>query len=310
MIMQNVHIPVLKDEVISELIGTSGAGLRVFDGTLGGGGHTVAMLETGARVWCCDLDQSAIDAFLARQGSYYQEQVMVEHSSFARYIQRFEDEYFDAILLDLGYSSNQLATSGRGFSYQNNDELFDLRYNDDTGDAVMSKIRQLANANQLIKILFTNSGETLSRPIGTALFDARNSIKTVGDAVRVITGIIPPAFARKTNAALSRIWQALRIWVNDEFGALDAFLAVAPLKLKPGGRLGIIAFHSLEDKLITNRFRKLSKPVDIDDFGNKKHYFELITKHPIVPTAEEIEANVRSRSALFRVLQKSESDPS
>lgn len=302
--MPNIHTSVLKTEVIRELIGESGAGMRVFDGTLGGGGHTVAMLETGARVWSSDLDQSAIDAFLEHQGSYWQEQVMVEHSSFAAFIARFEDGYFDAILLDLGYSSNQLAESGRGFSYQNLEEGFDLRYNTDTGESVIQKIRHLRDANALIKILFNNSGETLARPIGTALFAARNELKTVGDAVTIISAVIPVAFSRKTNGVLSRIWQALRIWVNDEFAALETFLAIAPHKLKPGGKLGIIAFHSLEDKIITQTFRLLAHPVDIDDFGNKAQYFKLITKKPIVPSEQEIEINVRSRSALFRVLEK------
>lgn len=124
------------------------------------------------------------------------------------------------------------------------------------------------------------------------------------EMVDVVISVIPAVALKRKNQILSRVWQALRIWTNDEFASLESFIVKAKDKLKIGGRLVVVSFHSLEDKIVTNYFRQLSKAVTEDIYGNKEYDFKIINARPIVPTSLEIENNPRSRSAVMRVLER------
>lgn len=282
--------------------------LRLFDGTLGGGGYTSRFLQQGWQVFACDLDVAAIANF--RATSQCAASCTLKQANFANYIQEFPDSFFDGIVLDLGFSSNQLAFGRRGFSYQSTQDPFDLRYDTSSGQPVWQKILQLPNAYALQKILYGYSGETLSQPLASALYQLlqqKRSCLTVAAVVAGLTGAIPARFRHRRNAILSRIWQALRIWTNSELESLKLFLNLAPSKLRPGGRLAIVCFHSLEDKIVTHTMRQLARPQVVDDFGNKLQTFQLLTRKAIVPSAAEVATNRRSRSARLRVLERCQS---
>ncbi len=301
---QNQHIPVLITQIvkiIKEKLDFTKE-LIIFDGTFGGGGYSQIFLQHNWTVFACDLDLSVIENYNINKPS----SLTLKHTNFADYIQVFDDSFFDVIVLDLGFSSNQLAASQRGFSYLNDEDPFDLRYNQTQGQNVWQKIRSLKTPLELQKIIYTYSGESLSKRIAENLFNLaqKKDFITVGKVVESIQKIIPAKFSHQTNSILSRVWQALRVWTNDEFGSLERFLKVAPNKVKVGGLIMIVSFNSLEDKIVTKFMRQISKPIEVDSFGNKTQNFELLSKKPIKPSPQEIETNVRSRSAMLRVLQK------
>jgi 16S rRNA (cytosine1402-N4)-methyltransferase len=298
--MENVHVPVLLDEVIDSLNIETGS--IYMDGTLGGGGHTSAILDKGGIVYASDADINAVN--LAKQ-NINSDKLFIKAGNFADVIREYDENYFDGILLDLGFSSNQLEASGRGFSYLQPDERFDLRYDDNVGESVYTKISRTKSDAELGKIIYEYSGETLSMRIARPLFELIKNNKNivVSQVVEAITSAIPRQFYPKRNAIYSRVWQALRIWTNDEMSSLDKFLQIAPTKLKKSGVLSIITFHSLEDKVVMKQFRTISKPFVLDTFGNTVKNFE-VSKSEGKPTAKEIEDNPRSRSARLRVLTK------
>ena len=302
--LTNSHVPVLLDKII-EIIQISfrpAINLMVFDGTFGGGGYTSRFLNLGWQVFACDLDSLAKNYLPGdKSGHFHFEQV-----NFADYILTFPNNFFDLIVLDLGFSSNQLAYSQRGFSYFNSEEILDLRYNTQTGLSAWEKIRSLPSSRDLQKILYAYSGESLSARLADPLYNLAKNYPnlTVGQVVGELVKFIPKKFIRHKPAIFSRVWQALRIWVNDEFGSLERFLSQAPAKLKPQGLLMIVCFHSLEDKMVTKFMRNLAQPKEIDAFGNKKRFFQLLTSKAITPDQTEISQNSRSRSAGLRVLQK------
>jgi 16S rRNA (cytosine1402-N4)-methyltransferase len=300
--MNNIHVTVLKQEVLEFCPANSRI---VLDGTLGGGGHTLGLLGLGADVISSDLDSGAIELF---QTSLTKEQLghwKPIHASFDDALKQQPDESLDYIIADLGFSSNQLELVGRGFSYLQRDELLDLRYDAESGEPAWKKLYKM-QPEPLAKILFEYSGEKLSRKIAEQIIEAKKLTEqlTVGEVADAIESVIFEKLKYKTNGILSRIWQALRIWTNDEFVHLAKFLELAPAKLKTGGRIAIISFHSLEDKLVTKNFRTLARPLVLDDYGNTAQRFALLTKEAVVPTQAELDNNPRSRSAMLRVLEK------
>jgi len=302
--LANSHAPVLLDKIINiiQMNFQPPNDLVVFDGTFGGGGYTSRFLELGWQVFACDLDPLAKNYLPDGESSCFH----FEQNNFADYIFTFPDSFFDVIVLDLGFSSNQLAYSQRGFSYFNSEEVLDLRYNPYMGLSAWEKIRSLPSSRDLQKILYQYSGEILSSRLADPLYNLAKKYPnlTVGQVVTELTKAIPKKWMRRKPAIFSRIWQALRIWVNDEFGSLEKFLNIAPSKLKPSGLLMIVCFHSLEDKLVTSFMRHMAKPQEIDEFGNKQQTFKLLTRKAITPEVVEISQNNRSRSAGLRVLQK------
>lgn len=295
----NVHVPVLLEGVMSVINNEFGeSSLTVFDGTLGGGGYSRRFLESGFTVFGSDLDKDVVDTLNEGLGDKSFE---ARHGNYSEIITEFDDNFFDVIVVDLGYSSNQLDSSGRGFSYQKPDETFDLRYDSSRGQAAWEIICGKPVEN-LGKILFRNAGETFANRIARSLKE--QPVKTVGELVNAVEKAIPRKFWNKRNAVLSRVWQAFRIEVNQEFEHLDIFLHESLPKLKEGGLLMVVDFHSLEDKMVTQFMRQKSKPVSEDMYGNKTYHYKFLTKKALLPSEEEVDTNVRARSAKLRALKK------
>jgi 16S rRNA (cytosine1402-N4)-methyltransferase len=311
---QNFHIPVLLNEVADILFSSpsiSDSALNLFDGTLGGGGYTQVFINKAIQnkqkldLYASDLDQSAIDRVLSYIQAPDDQDITIKNANFADYITEFEDSFFDGITVDLGFSSNQLTESGRGFAYLNRDEPLDLRYDQDEGRSASELLLKLHNWQQLGKIIYEYSGEDMAMRIARKVYDLNKKTDwTVGEFVDVVISVIPIVAMKRKNQILSRVWQALRIWVNREFDSLERFLPTALDKLKSGGRLAVVSFHSLEDKIVTKYFRDRCKPTEEDRYGNKKYAFKLITAKPVVPSEQEVEENPRSRSAVMRVIEK------
>ncbi len=296
----NVHVPVLLDPILGFAVRNFDylEGITVFDATLGGGGYTAKFIELGAQVQGSDLDIAVINELSDR---FNKNTFEAHHGNFSEVISSFENSSFDIVMADLGFSSNQLESSDRGFSYKNLEEEFDLRYDVATGQPAW-KFICAQPVDNLGKTIYKYSGERLSFRIARVL-KAREP-KTVGEAVDAVTSGIPGKYKNKTKGILSRVWQALRIQVNDELSHLGLFLERSTDKIKPGGLLMIVCFHSLEDKLVTNYMRRLAKPVSEDEYGNKNYDYQLLTKKAIQPTEKEVECNVRSRSATLRILKR------
>jgi 16S rRNA (cytosine1402-N4)-methyltransferase len=322
----NVHIPVLLEKVKEYILPQSNEKIdnqstfRIFDGTLGGGGYTMSFCNYAKDhnfnicVDSCDLDPKAIsqvkDRLKVENFNLSNIEVNLHHGNFAHIIKSFEDNSLDSIVLDLGFSSNQLDSSQKGFSYLQSDDILDLRY-DDSNDKILPLFRRLQYSKDikaLGKILYNYSGEKLSMRIADRIvenIENKVPIMYVKDLVNIIMQAIPIGEKRGRYSILSRIWQSLRIWVNDEFISLERFLPLAVAKLKPdGGRLAIVCFHSLEDKIVTKFMRTISKPVEEDEYGNKAYDYYFLTSKSQKAEIEEVTSNNRSRSATLRVLEK------
>jgi 16S rRNA (cytosine1402-N4)-methyltransferase len=338
---KNLHTPVLLDAIIESIKqnSTNLTNKIAFDGTFGGGGYSQKLAEIGMQVFASDMDEQAILNFSSNSKSnsevepdnqktfsleilnktnFYKNlekypfkkgQILVTQNSFSNHIKEFPNNFFDFITLDLGFSSNQLEYSNRGFSYQKDQEILDLRYDSSIGSPCWRKIQHFRKPEEFYKILYIYSGEKLSKPISDNLNKLVRSKKNeevvlVGEVVEVIKSSIPHRYMKNFKSILSRIWQALRIWTNREMEELEIFLEESISRLKPKGMLIIVDFHSLEDKMVTNFMRNLAKSKIIDEFGNKKTDFKLLTPKAILPTLEEIDKNIRSRSSKLRILQK------
>ncbi len=314
----NHHIPVLLNEVVefcflsNEKEINNNKALKIFDGTLGGGGYTQAILNyannqsLSLELTSGDLDASAIKIAMENLVIPNNPNItfMPKNRNYAELIAIFEDKSLDAIVLDLGFSSNQLEVSGRGFSYLKLDEKLDLRYSDEF-EPCYKKLSKIHSKADLGKILYDYSGEQLAGKVAQKIWDCnKKTPTTVGEMVELIVSCLNPATMRKKNQILSRIWQALRIWTNDEFASIRTFLPISIDKLNTGGRLIIVSFHSLEDKIVTNFMRNLCKPIELDDYGNKKFDYELLTTKPLTPSDNEVIQNSRSRSAILRCVKK------
>lgn len=297
---QNIHTPVLLTSIMEKIHQEFDTltGLVAFDGTLGGGGYSSSFLREGIVVYGSDLD---LDVVTELSKKYKNKNFEALHGNFSEVIGGFGDGFFDVIVADLGFSSNQLESSNRGFSYLKREEDFDLRYDVTQGKPAWQVICEQPVDN-LGKIIYRNSGEKLSFRIARAIKE--DEIKTVGEIVDKVVQSIPQKFKNKTKAILSRFWQAMRIEVNREFEHLDSFLQASVFKLKPGGMLMVVSFHSLEDKIVTRFMRQQSKPVSEDEYGNKVYEYQLLTKKPLVSSEGEVEHNIRSRSATLRILKR------
>jgi|LakMenEpi03Aug12_release.lakeMendotaPanAssembly.Ray.scaffolds.fasta_scaffold19189_4 16S rRNA (cytosine1402-N4)-methyltransferase len=325
--MKNEHIPVLLDPIIEFLKKqNSQTPKNIFDGTFGGGSYSKSFLDLGCDVFACDRDPQAIELAEQNFGYYLNSdssdsehespnlepnltpKLQLKKASYTDFIEDFEEDFFDGIVLDLGFSSNQLAFSGRGFSYQNTHEPLDLRYDTVSSKPCYTKLKQLKSPFELQKIIYTYSGEQLSKRLANAIFDEyimsnRDSLK-VGEMSQILVDSIPAKLKHKQKGILSRVWQALRIWTNQELEELENFLPKAVQKLTKNGLLMVVSFHSLEDKIVTKFMRNLSKPRQVDDYGNTIQNFQILTPKATLPTELEIQQNPRSRSAMLRVIQK------
>ena len=305
------HVSVLLDECI-EGLNIRPDGIYV-DGTLGGAGHSsqiAARLTTG-RLIGIDRDPVALKAAGERLAPFG-EKVTLVHSNFceiANVLDNLGIDGVDGILLDLGVSSPQLDDGSRGFSYMA-DAPLDMRMNN--GDVLTAEtVVNTWSYEELRRILYDYGEERYAPQIAAGICRVREEkpIKTTLELVDVIRASMPAAALREKQHPAKRSFQAIRIAVNDELGAVRQVMEAAIPKLNPGGRLAIITFHSLEDRIVKNGMADAAKgcicppnfPVCV---CGKKPQVKLVNKKPIVSGEEELERNPRARSAKLRICEK------
>lgn len=303
------HVPVLLRETIEGLaVKPDGA---YIDGTCGGGGHSeeIAKMLSGSGVLLgIDRDPDAVKAASERLAPYKSAKVVSGNYSNIEEIAHGENIMSaDGILLDLGVSSHQLDTEERGFSYHG-DAPLDMRMSKE-GRTAADLVNTLS-AEELSKILFEYGEERFGRRIAEEIVKRRavKHIETTGELADIIRAGIPAKFRREKNPC-KRTFQALRIAVNNEFGHLDMGLDAAFGLLKSGGRLCVITFHSLEDRIVKQRFAEYCKgcicPPDFPKcVCGRTPRGRLISRKPTEASPEELERNVRSRSAKLRIIEK------
>ena len=305
------HVSVLLEECIQGLA-IKPDGIYV-DGTLGGAGHSsriAAKLTTG-RLIGIDRDKVALEAAAERLRPF-EDRVTLVHANFCDMDQALQGlgiDKVDGILLDLGVSSPQLDDGQRGFSYMT-DAPLDMRMNgEDTRDA-----RQIVNTwsyEELKRILYDYGEERFAPRIAAAICRRREQapIETTLELVDVIKSAMPASALREKQHPAKRSFQAIRIAVNDELGAVETVMKKAVPLLNPGGRLAVITFHSLEDRIVKNAMAEAAKgctcppsfPVCV---CGKKPQVRIVTRKPIVSGEEELERNPRARSAKLRICEK------
>ena len=312
------HVPVLLHESIEALV-TNPDGIYA-DATFGGGGHSRAILEKlsgEGRLLAFDQDEDAI-----LNSDIHDDRLVLVRNNF-RFIENFalfekdrltgketdrgtaadKAAYLDGVLADLGVSSHQFDTAGRGFSFRF-DAPLDMRMNSEAGTSASDILNSYAQED-LERILRIYGEVDNSRKIASLISTARNTkaIVTTGDLYEAISPALPKFAEHK---ALAKIYQALRIEVNHEMKSLEKFLSGAAAVLKPGGRLVVITYHSLEDRMVKNFIRSGNTSGEIvkDVFGNVKTPFKAVNRKPILPAEEEISANTRARSAKLRIAER------
>lgn len=303
------HAPVLAREVVDGLV-TIPDGVYV-DGTLGGGGHSAALLDALAPdglVLGIDQDADAIATAEARLADAILDgRFRTLRGNFAdmeTLLAQDGTDGVEGVLLDLGISSHQIDEATRGFAFSADGPL-DMRMDADQGETVAELIERL-DVQSLTDILRAYGEEPRAWPIANAIAEAQpQTTAALADAVR---SAVP---TREEVKSLARVFQALRIAVNDEIAVLEQVLEAALAVLKPGGRLAVIAYHSLEDRRAKHflRFGNLDGEARKDLFGNLLTPFDLVTRKPITASDEEIAANPRARSARLRIATKKLSPP-
>lgn len=309
--MEFEHISVLLDEVIDGL-NIKEDGIYV-DGTLGGAGHSseiVKRLRTGKLIGI-DQDQDALNKAQSVL-SKYQDQVILKHNNYEnidRVLDELNIEKVDGILLDLGVSSFQLDEKSRGFSH-NNDAPLDMRM-DKSGDRSAYDIVNRYTQKQLEDVIFKYGEERWAKRIAEFIVKerAKKPIETTLELVSVIKKAIPKKVRMEGIHPAKRTFQGIRIEVNRELEVLENSINKMVDLLNPKGRLVIITFHSLEDRIVKRAFRELFKDCICPSEApvcncDKKREIEIITRKPIYPSKEEIERNSRSRSAKLRIAEK------
>ncbi len=308
--MENIsfsHVSVLLAECI-EGLDIKPDGIYI-DGTCGGAGHSceIAKRLTGGRLIGIDRDPDAIKAATARLAPYNAKVLHGNYSEIEALAHSEEIEKVDGVLLDLGVSSHQLDTLERGFSYHG-DAPLDMRMSQE-GTTAAELVNSLP-AEELSRIMFEYGEEKFSRRIADGIIKRREikPIETTSELAEIISAAVPAKFKRDKNPC-KKVFQAFRIAVNCEFEHLNKGLDDAFELLKPGGRLCVITFHSLEDRIVKQRFASFCKgcicPPDFPQcVCGKSPRGRLVNRKPIEATPEELEANVRSRSAKLRIIEK------
>lgn len=309
--MEIKHIPVMLEECMQALNLKDGG--TYFDATLGAGGHSGEILKrtNNSRLVSTDLDTLAI--FNAKEKfARYGERFVAVHDNFKNFSEIADGlgiKKFDGILADLGVSSMQLDMRERGFSYMATDERLDMRMNREQSLSAYEVVNFYKEDN-LSEILFKYGEEKFSRKIAENIVKARaiKPIETCGQLVEIIEKSIPAKFKKDGHPA-KRTFQAVRIEVNGELDGLEDVLREMALRLEKGGRLAVITFHSLEDRIVKRVFKDLStgctcdKSLPVCVCGRKEEVKEIFRK-PLVATEEEQKVNPRSKSAKLRVVEK------
>ena len=311
--MEFTHKSVLLDECI-EALNIRPDGVYV-DGTLGRAGHSKEIVQklTTGRLICIDRDMAAIDAAKERLAPWM-ERVTLVHGNFAdlgEVLREKEITGVDGMLFDLGVSSPQLDDASRGFSYMQ-DAPLDMRM-DKTAALTAYEVVNAWSYEELRRILFEYGEERYAPAIAKAIVRARETrpVETTLELVDLIKSAMPPAALREKQHPAKRSFQAIRIAVNGELDALPPMLKSATEALNPGGRLAVITFHSLEDRIVKRAMQDMARgctcppefPVCI---CGKKPKLKLLTRKPIVSGEAELEDNPRARSAKLRVAEKCE----
>ncbi len=279
-------------EVLSYLAIPPGA--CVVDGTLGGGGHTRLLLEavgpTG-RVIAIDRDPTAIARGAEEMAGQPVRFAQANFRDIPEVLDAVGVGQVDAVLLDVGMSSDQLADRDRGFSFDS-DGLLDLRFDPTEGEPAWRLVNRL-RVETLADLIYELGEERFSRRIARRIVDAREAspIRSAREFARLVASAVPRQNPPSRIHPATRTFQALRIAVNEELKSLRIALERIPTRLAPGGRLAVISFHSLEDRLVKEAFRS-------------RQTWECLTRSPVVATEEEIDRNPRSRSAKLRVASR------
>jgi 16S rRNA (cytosine1402-N4)-methyltransferase len=303
-----VHESVLATEVVEVL--RPQAGELFLDGTLGGGGHAGLLLEVGARVIALDKDPRALAAATARLARFGEafRAVRSDFRDAKNVLAALGLSGVDGALVDLGVSSPQLDEADRGFSFSRPGPL-DMRMGEE-GETLEDLLRRI-DERELARILKEYGEEPFARPVARAIKAAvagEEKLDT-GRLAEVVAAAIPrKAWPRRIHPA-TRTFQALRIAVNDELGALAAWLDGLPSLLNPGGRAAAISFHSLEDRMVKEKFRALTQactcPPDLPVCGcGAKATFSAVTRKAIKASDDELARNPRARSARLRAVEK------
>jgi 16S rRNA (cytosine1402-N4)-methyltransferase len=290
-VAEQQHVPVLLDEV-RELLQPQRGGTFV-DCTVGLAGHSRMLLEGGAtRLVGIDRDRDALD--LARRAlAAFGDRVALVHADY-REIDAVLDgqqvEQVAGVLADFGVSSMQLDAEGRGFSFRR-DEPLDMRMDRTRGETAAELIDRV-DETELADVIYEFGEERRSRQVARAIVAARQQgrIETTGRLADLVRRAVAARGWQRIDPA-TRTFQALRIWVNGELDGLDSFIGAAIRRLQPGGRIALIAFHSLEDRVVKHTLRALAREAKL---------VEVLTKHPIVASDAEAAANPRARSAKLR----------
>ncbi len=316
--METVHVPVLLDECLEWLVPRDGRGLMV-DGTLGEGGHAEAFLSKYP-----ELRYVGVDADAEMQGRARER--LGGFGDRVRYVNAFFDEFFESygegeerievVLLDLGISMFHFRESRRGFSIHD-DESLDMRLNADTGRTASDLVNEL-DRDSLETILRDYGEEPFAGRIARCIVEGRHRsrIETAGRLAEIVREAVPAKFRGGRIHPATRTFQALRIAVNDELGRIERALFAAASALAPGGLIGVISFHSLEDRIVKFAFRSMFRDTDDEESRYSPRYarpislnkerprLEAVVKKPIVPGAEETRRNPASRSSKLRIARR------
>ncbi len=303
------HQPVLLEETIANLVWKKD-GLYV-DCTLGAGGHSEAILKQSpkCRIIGIDQDQEAIQAASERLAPYGDRAIFVWNNfrNFRQIMADLNIRHVDGILIDLGISSPQLDHGERGFSYQQ-DAPLDMRMNQQADIPSAEELINQSSEEELTDIIFRYGEERWAKRIAAFICERRKEspIKTTGELVSIIKAAIPKKVRESGHHPAKKTFQALRIAVNDELNIIAPTMEAAAEYLSPGGRLAVISFHSLEDRIVKDSLKFLAKdcicpPHQIVCTCDKKQLIHILTRKPILPSEHELEENPRARSAKLRV---------
>jgi len=295
------HTPVLLNSCI-EALHIRPDGIYV-DATFGGGGHSMEIFKhlTTGRLFAFDVDEDVLKNTIDHKRFIL---IRKNFSEITKSLLANNVTEIDGLLADLGVSSHQFDSAERGFSTRF-DSALDMRMNK-KGEMTASKIIKTYSEENMRKI-FREYGELRNaNQVAKRITANRHNIKTVNDLKNAIAPSIRGAERRKENQFYAKVFQALRIEVNDELSALKELLMQSKDVLKEGGRMAVISYHSLEDRLVKNFFRsgKFEGEIEKDLYGSVQTPFKVINKKPIVPGEKEIEQNSRARSAKLRVAEK------
>ena len=305
------HVSVLLKECI-EGLNIKPNGIYV-DGTLGGGGHSFKILQLldKGKLIGVDQDTDALNAATEKL-KIFEGKFIPYHSNFSKIAQVLEDldiKKIDGLLLDLGVSSFQLDEAERGFSYMNDGKL-DMRMNQSDAFTAYDVVNSYSE-HELTKIISDYGEENWANRIAKFIIEERANkpIETTFELVDVIKNAIPAAARKDGPHPAKRTFQAIRIEVNNELKIIEQTIEAAVENMNKGGRIAIITFHSLEDRIVKNAFKKLAQgctcppefPICV---CGGKPVVKIITKKPILPSEQEVESNPRARSAKLRVAEK------